>query len=49
MSNKTYWIILIGALITIMSLVAAFTDVVPVFLAPFVAVIIGISILFMAR
>ena len=49
MQNKTFWIVFMGVIITIISLAAAFSGIVPAFLAPFVTVILGVSIFYMTR
>lgn len=49
MSNKSYWVILLGGLLSVISIIGSATDLLPDFVAPFVCVIYGLAIFYMSR
>ena len=49
MDNKVFWILLVGAILVVISLIGTVTSLLPPFLAPFVIVVYGLLILYMAR
>lgn len=49
MANKTFWVILAGCIVVVVSVVSMATDLLPTFLAPFVAVVYGMFVLYMSR
>ena len=49
MQNKVFWVVLIGGLISIISLIGSAANLLPDFLAPFVLVIYGLAIFYMSR
>ena len=49
MENKSFWVVLGGGLLTVISIVGSAAELLPSFLAPFVAVIYGLLIFYMSR
>lgn len=49
MDNKIYYVLLGGAILVILGLINTMVNFLPSFIVPFVAVIYGLSILFMSR
>ena len=47
--SKYFWVILAGCIATVMAVVSMATDLLPTFLAPFVAVVYGMFVLYMSR
>lgn len=49
MSNKMFWALLGGCVLSVIGVMATITGFVPVFLVPFVVAVIGLYIVYMAR
>lgn len=49
MNNKAYWVVLLGGLISIISIIGSATNLLPGFIAPFVCIVYGLAIFYMSR
>ena len=47
--SKYFWVILAGCIVAVISVISLATDLLPSFLAPFVAVVYGLFVLYMSR
>lgn len=49
MNNRAFWVVLIGVLLMVISLIGSASALLPPFLAPFVILIYGMLVLYMSR
>ena len=49
MQNKSYWILLISGLVSIISLILSISGLLPSFIVPFVIIVYGLAIFYMSR